>query len=243
MAVEFVEALADNQLSTALEPIVHFPSGAVVGAEARVFWAHPTRGHIDRSEFIDLAELIGRVSDVERAVIEFAILPEGPDKQSFRTGVNLSGSTLRDRVAVDWLVERLGATNQKVIIEVSETALTEGGDTVVRHLADLRTAGASIVLDDFGLSHASMRILHAFPFDGVKLHHSLLTEGDSRRGSAIAKAVYASAETVGFDVVHAGIDTDDDLRRLMELAQSKSDAGLYAQGSAVRARTASLVYS
>ena len=243
MAVEFVEALADNQLSTALEPIVHLPSGSVVGVEARVLWDHPTRGRIDRSEFIDLAELIGRVSDVERAVIEFAIHSDDSNEQSVRTGVNLSGSTLRDRVAVDWLVERLNATNQKIIIEVSETALTEGGSTVVRHLDDLRLAGASIVLDDFGLSHASIRTLHAFPFDGVKLHNSLVTEGDSLRGSAIAKAVYASAETVGFDVVHTAIDTDDDLRRLMELAQSTSDGGLYAQGAAVRARTTSLVSS
>ena len=241
MAVEFVEALADNQLSTALEPIVHLPSSAVVGVEARVLWDHPTRGQIDRSEFIDLAELIGRVSDVERAVVEFAILTAGSNEKSVRTGVNLSGSTLRDRLAVDWLVERLGASDHQVIIEIGESAMTDGGSTVARHLADLRDAGASIVLDDFGLSHASMRTLHAFAFDGVKLHNSLLTEGDSRRGSAIANAVYASAETVGFDVVHTGIDTDDDLRTLMELAQSTSDAGLYAQGAAVSARTASLV--
>lgn len=236
LASELIEALADNQLSTALEPIVHFPTGSIVGVEAHVLWDHPVRGQIDRADFIDLAELIGRVSDVERAVLEFALASHGSNEQQVNTGVNLSGSTLRDPLAVAWVIDRLRSGPHKIIIQVSESAVSTGGTALAKHLTDLREAGASIVLDDFGRTLGSMRTLHAFAFDGVKLHNSIITEGDAQRGHAISRAVYASAKATGFDVVHSGIDTDADLVRVMSMAKSMGDEGLYAQGAAVRAR-------
>lgn len=234
LAAELVEALDQNQLTTATEPIVHLPDGAIVGVEAHVVWEHPTRGTIDRTEFMDLAELIGRVADVERAVLEYALAQQGDSPM--RTGINISGSTLRDSAAIGWMAERIRGAKAKLIVEVSETSVSTGGAAVVRHLGVLRDAGASVVLDDFGLSFASLRTLHAFAFDGVKLHTSLLSEGDSRRMAAIANGIYVSAAAVGFDVVHSGVETDDDLRLLMGLDRSISNNGVYAQGAAIRAR-------
>jgi|GEM_PF-2004686 len=238
LAAELVAALADNQLMTGLEPIVHLPNGSIVGVEAHVIWNHPSRGEIDRNEFMDLAELVGRVSDVERAVLEYALSEQALGEEAIRTGMNLSGSTLRDPVAIDWIADRLMSSPNKMIMEVTETAVSTGGSIVVRHLQKLRDAGASIVLDDFGLSFASIRTLHAFAFDGVKLHNDLLTDGDNARAVAIIKGVYASADATGFDIVHSGVDNDDDLRLLLSLDSSVTGQGFYAQGRAVRARVA-----
>lgn len=243
LAAELVEALADNQLATAMEPIVHLPNGSVVGVEAHVLWNHPSRGEIDRAQFMDLAELIGRVDDVERAVIDFAIEQNLQRERKVRTGVNLSTSTLRDPHAISWVVERLQQDpTHKVLIEISESAVTAAEAIVVRHLGALRDAGAAIVLDDFGTSFASLRALHAFSFDGVKLHTSLLTEGTNARAAAVVKSMYASARAAGFDVIHTGVDTDDDLRLLMALGSAMhGDKGFYAQGAAVRARVTAAV--
>jgi len=236
LAAELVDALADNQLATAFDPIVHLPKGAVVGVEAHVLWNHPDRGRIDRTEFMDLAELIGRVDDVERAVLEFAIQQNAQRERKVRTGFNLSASTLRDPKAVGWIVERLSSVeDHKIIVEVGEDALTSGTRSVVRHIQALRDAGASIVLDDFGAGPASMRALHAVTFDGVKLHGSLLAGGSDSRARAIIQGVYASARSAGFDVIHTGVSTDRDLRQLVALC-SEEGTGFYAQGSAVRAR-------
>jgi len=238
LAGQLVDALDENQLATAIEPIVHLPNGAVVGVEAHVLWNHPTRGEIDRAQFMDLAELIGRVDDVERAVIDFALQQNSKRERKIRTGVNLSTSTLRDPAAIGWVVDRLSQDpSHKVLIEISESAVTAAESVVVSHLTALREAGAAIVLDDFGSSFASLRALHAFAFDGVKLHTALLTEGTNKRASSIIKAVYASAAATGFDVIHTAVDSDDDLRMLMALsAAMHGDKGFYAQGAAVRTR-------
>ena len=236
LASELVDALAENQLATAFDPIVHLPQGVVVGVEAHVLWNHPTRGQIDRAEFMDMAELIGRVDDVERAVLDFAIHQNAEREQKVRTGFNVSASTLRDPVAVSWISQRLAGGEHKVIIEVDESALLHSSSVVVKHLEVLRDAGASIVLDDFGVGASSLRALHAVAFDGVKLHGSLLNGGTNARAASIIKGVYASAESVGFDVIHTGVTTDRDLHHLMALCESVGVDGFYAQGSAVRSR-------
>ena len=238
LAAELVDALAGNQLTTGLVPIVHLPAGTVVALEAHVVWNHPTRGQINESEFMHLAELIGRVADVERAVLEFAMLDDGA-AGAVRTGMNLSGSTLRDSRAIGWIVDRLSAGPSKVMFEVNEDAVSNGGRVVAHHLAMLRSAGASLVLDDFGRTHASLRTLHTVPFDGVKLHSSILDENDRVRSASVAKAVYASSKELGFDVVHSGVDTDADLRLLLQLDAQISGHGFFAQGKAVHARVTS----
>ena len=238
LAAELVDALAANQLSTGLNPIVHLPVGTVVAFEAHVVWNHPTRGAVQEDEFLGLAELIGRVSDVERAVLEFALVDDG-SAASVRTGMKLSSSTLLDAKAIGWIVERLSSGTNKVMFEVCEEAIAAGGRTIQHHLEMLRRAGASLVLADFGKSYGSLRTLHTIPFDGVKLHSSILDPQDPTRSASVAKAVYASSKELGFDVVHSGVDTDADLRLLLQLDGQISGHGFFAQGKAVHARVSS----
>ena len=104
-----------------------------------------------------------------------------------RTGFNVSSTTLRDPVAVGWIIDRIAGGEHKVIVEVDETALLHSSAIVVKHLLALRDAGASIVLDDFGVGTSSLRALHAVAFDGVKLHGSLLEGGSNARSASIIK--------------------------------------------------------
>lgn len=236
LAAELLDALASNQLTTGLVPIVHLPAGTVVGLEAHVIWKHPVRGQINDNQFMNLAELIGRVGDVERAVLEYAMLDDGSDG-GVRTGMSLSASTLRDSRAIGWIVDRLASGPNKIMFQVNEEAVSAGGRVVTNNLEMLRHAGASLVLDDFGRSHASLRTLHAIPFDGVKLHSSILDWNDRTRSASVIKAVYASAKELDFDVVHSGVDTDADLRLLLDLNSKLSGGrGFFAQGVAVQAR-------
>ena len=236
LASQLVDALAENQLATAFDPIVKLPEGSVVGVEAHVLWNHPTRGQIDRADFMGLAELIGRVDDVERAVVEFALAQNAGREQKVRTGFNISSSTLADPASIEWIVARLSGENHHLILEVDEETILGSSAIVGRHLAALSDVGASIVLDNFGVGPASLRALHALAFDGVKLHSSLLYSGTNSRARSIVNGLYAIAESSGFDVIHTGVDNDDDLRRLLELCESAGADGFYAQGKAIRRR-------
>ncbi len=233
-------ALENNRLNTGLEPIVALPSGDVVAAEARVRWMHPERGLVESHEFLEAAERIGRSGEIERALIRFALSHAEYERREARSGLrtslNISGSTLRDPHATAWVVDLLRESGDagQLMVEVSEGAVGAGGPDVAASLQSLREAGASVVLDDFGVHLGSFRTLHAFPFDGVKLHQNLLSGEDGRAAEAVCRAVYAAADVVGFDVIHTGVDTERDLWLLKRLDRKLDRSGFYAQGRAVR---------
>lgn len=232
LASELIDAFSNNELATHRSPIVHLPEGAVTGVEAQVIWNHRTHGQIDSATFMDLAEMIGRVGDVERSVLEFSLLGDGTTP----TGMNLSASTLRDFRSVSSITERLKQSDSKVKFEVGEDAIALAGRAAAQHLQMLRDAGAAIVLDDFGKTSGSLRTLHTIPLDGLKLHSSILNPEDPTRATSVAKAVYASANELQLQVVHSGVDTDADLRFLLTLDAQISGRGFLAQGAAVASR-------
>ncbi len=238
LAAELIDAITNNELTTGRSPIVHLPAGKVVGIEAHVVWNHPKRGSIDDAAFLDLAELIGRVGDVERAVLEFALAGSGAGN-GVRTGLNLSASTIRDSRAIGWIVDRLAQADSTVLFEIAEDAARAAGRGAAHNLQRLRDAGASIVLDDFGKTEGSLRTLHSLPLDGIKLHSSILDPSDPAKCESISKAVYASANELGLEVVHSGVDTDADLRLLLQMDAQISGRGFFAQGKAVQARVSS----
>ena len=233
---ELQEAIIDNQLTTVLEPIVAVPSLDLVGREALVRWQHPARGLLDPAEFVDLAEQIGRIADIERAVLSFALQQQLNGHGKPPTSVNLSATSFLDRRQLEWMIEQMKAMHiegRQLIIEIRGKVVDSDPDVAREHLALLQEHGIGTALDRFGDGPTSIATLHRFPFDGVKLDPALLT-GPS--AESLLRAIYASAELCGFDVIHPRLGTADDLDRIADIEARIGHETFYVQGRAVEAR-------
>jgi EAL domain-containing protein (putative c-di-GMP-specific phosphodiesterase class I) len=85
-----------------------------------------------------------------------------------------------------------------------------------RTLIDLRTRlGVTAHLDDFGTGASSLRLLHGFPGDAVKIHRDLVI-GMGREAGAfeIVKALVGLAHNLGLEVIAEGVETDAQLDHL-----------------------------
>lgn len=237
LASELQDAIAENQLATMLEPIVSTIDMSIVGHEARVRWQHPTRGLLEAEQFMSLAADIGRVADVERAVFTFAMQEHFRDPNLPPTSVNLSPGSLIDARHIGWMVDQLSLMNisgSSLIVEVSEIAMNANPTEARENLAKLRAVGVGVVLDNFGTSASSIRSFHDFDFDGVKLHPALLSGVGDRQTESLLRAIYTSADVLGFDVIHIGVDTIaqfDSVRRFGEVVGRST---IFAQGAAMR---------
>ena len=109
-------------------------------------------------------------------------------------------------------------------LEATESAFIENEGHFLETLGQLREAGFSIELDDFGSGYSSLSILNDLQADVLKLDMSLIRSMNSPRQKVILEHIFSIAEKLNMDVVAEGVET-------LEQAEELRDMGCtYAQG-------------
>src|SRR5690606_3060907 len=82
--------------------------------------------------------------------------------------VNVSARTLRQPEYLDFVVaelDRQAVQPNRLVLEITETALLTDLDAVSGQLGRLRRLGVAIAIDDFGTGYTSIAQLRALPVD------------------------------------------------------------------------------
>src|SRR5215216_5796997 len=213
-------AIEAGALQVHFQPIVRTTSGEVTGFEALCRW------QVEPREFVAVAEETGLIVPLGRFVLREATRRAA----EWRTcvSVNVSARQLGHPGFVHMVEQALadtGARPADLRLEVTESAMTHDPETALRTLADLRSrVGVRAHLDDFGIGASSLRFLHRFPGDALKIDRSLVIEMLTDTGSnEIVKAIVGLAHNLGMEVVGEGVETAAHLEKLQvlgcELAQ------------------------
>jgi diguanylate cyclase (GGDEF)-like protein/PAS domain S-box-containing protein len=243
---ELRRAIAEHEFVLHYQPIVGLDDYRVVGHEALVRWQHPRRGLLSPAEFLDVAEDSGLVVEMGRqtfaAVCE--LLAARPDLPG-PVNVNFSAVELSAR---DWLAHvvdcmerhRIGA--DRVVVEVTETAVLSLLDGTHSDLVELRRLGVGIHVDDFGTGFSSISLLRDLPVTGLKLDASFvrhLTEGESA-ANALAAGVAGLAKGLHLVGVAEGVETLEQARTLRAQGWAQAQGYLFGRPEA-QPRTVALV--
>jgi diguanylate cyclase (GGDEF)-like protein/PAS domain S-box-containing protein len=207
------DAITRSQFVVYYQPIVALVDAHVVGHEALVRWAHPTRGLLSPGDFLDVAEDTGLITAIGAQVLDqaCAMLADRPDLPG-PVSVNVSAVQL---AAPGWLdsVRDMLATHRvdpaRIVIEVTETSILSLVDSARHALASLRGLGVGIHLDDFGTGYSSISVLRDLPVTGVKLDLRFvhdLTAGDSQ-ANALAQGLCGLVEGMHLIGIAEGIET------------------------------------
>ncbi len=84
----------------------------------------------------------------------------------------------------------------RLVVEVTETALPEGGDIANAEL-QLRKLGARVAVDDFGTGYSSLAQLRTLPRDILKLDASFIRNIDDSSDDSFLRAVVDLARSLG----------------------------------------------
>jgi diguanylate cyclase (GGDEF)-like protein/excisionase family DNA binding protein len=223
---ELREALELGQFSLAYQPIISFPGGRIIGAEALLRWNHPTRA-IDPLEFIELAEESGEIVPIGAWVLREACGQarrwqlELPGARDLRISVNVSARELVEAAFVEGVESALsesGLSPGSLALEITESMMLADETAAIAALRRLREIGVHIVVDDFGTGYSSLSYLKRLPVDGLKIDRSFVEGlGEEREKSAIVRATIALARALGLTVTAEGIENVTQLRRLLAL--------------------------
>lgn len=205
--------LAAGRIVSVYQPVVHLPTGRVVGVEALARdSADPER---PAEQMFAEAYLAGLGADLEFAALRAALdhLPELQETQFL--AVNLSPRLLDDPRFLEVLE---GVDVDRILLEVTERDAIEDFATLQAVLDPLRQRGLRLAVDDTGAGYAGLRHLVGLRPDVIKLDAELSREidTDSTRG-ALTEALVAFAHKVGATFVAEGVETEAQLSTLCDL--------------------------
>jgi len=236
LGAELREAIHGDQLFLLYQPIVALDDGRVLGAEALVRWAHPTRGTLAPDLFIPVAERTGLIVPLGNWVMRTALrqlaiwIARHGDTAPALLNINISARDLREASFahdVAGLLAEFDLNAERITFEVTESMALEPGQSVV-NLHDLRSMGVRISLDDFGTGHSTLTLLHDCPVDEIKLDRSF-TQAEIDGRVPVAAAVIHLAQALGLHAVAEGVETAEQAEQLLSLGYLAAQGYYFAR--------------
>jgi predicted signal transduction protein with EAL and GGDEF domain len=214
-------AIGADQLLLHYQPKAVLADGTIEAVEALVRWRHPTLGLLYPDRFIGLAEQSDLIGDLTDWVLNTALRETqelGPEWSDLIVAVNVSarslaGSNFADNIA--GVLQRLGCRPERLIVEITETALLTDPPHAALVLGQLAALGVRSSLDDFGQGQTSLGLLSSLPVSELKIDKSFVGDMLSVRAhAAIVKSIVDLGHNLSLRVVAEGVETEDVLARL-----------------------------
>lgn len=232
------EAVAQDALALAYQPVIRLEDGALLGFEALVRWQHPVLGVIPANDLITAAEETGLIQQLglqlfRRGCRQLAEWHAGiPGARDLRLMLNLSRRQLVDsefsaRIAEEIRTSGVDAT--RLGLEITETSVLHDLEGAVAVLHRLRSLGPAILLDDFGSGYTAISYLDQMPLNGIKIERAFVSGASKEpRRAAMLQALVALARAYGLDVVAEGIETVAERAFVQSLGVDRGQGWLYA---------------
>ena len=201
----------EQELGLVFQPIVDVVANRVTSFEALARWTSPTLGRVSPSDFIPVAERLGLVDAITEVLFSKACAVARLWPDTIRLSFNLSGEDLAGVDAVARLcrmVEGAGMPADRLIFEVTETAVIQDFASASTCLQALRDLGCRIALDDFGTGFSSLSYVHALPLDKLKIDGSFVrTLADDRASRSIVQSIIDLSAKLDIACVVEGVET------------------------------------
>lgn len=150
--------------------------------------------------FIPAAERYDLMGHVDRWVIHHVLCEFGARLAavpSLTVAINLSANSLGEPFLLPFLHAELHESvlpASQIQLEITETALINNMAAANRLVSEMRSAGCTVALDDFGAGLSSFSYLKQFPVDYLKIDGSFIRH---LPGSAVDREIVSSINDIG----------------------------------------------
>jgi predicted signal transduction protein with EAL and GGDEF domain len=209
------------------QPAVELATGRVLGAEALARWEDSDGRPVSPELFIPIAEESGLIPEVTRRVVAI-VLRDLRERlaplveEALSVSVNVSATHLNQPGFLDDLGELIafGETSDPVRlwVELTESGVMVGNETVLRHLSELAERGIRVAVDDFGTGYSSFARLRHLPIAGIKVDRSFVSgiQGD-QVNQTLVRAQVDIARELGMLLIAEGVEDEAERSTLASL--------------------------
>jgi len=204
IADDVLRSLKDDRICMSLQPVVRMTDRRPAFHECLLCMRKPDGGVITANDFVPVAEELGLVQQLDRRALELAIayLKAVPD---ITLSLNVSAQTT---AGTEWLTRlcRLTANqralNERLIVEITETAALHEIDESINFVDGLKHLGCRVAIDDFGAGYSNFKNLRMLDIDIIKIDGSFVKNiAESPDDQVFVRMLVELANIFGMEVV------------------------------------------
>lgn len=226
-------AVHDNRLRLATQVIVDLNTHKPVADESLARLITPENELIDAFKFIDMAEGLGTIADLDRHIAQLSMarckaLIEKGAPNDFAHFINLSPQFLARRALVEDLLayahkyaqsckQTDGALNP-LVLEITERQRIGNLETLRNDLKPLLDFGFRLALDDFGSGYSSFMYMANLPISFLKIEGWLvLNMRREHKIASVVESIAAFARKEGIKTIAEHVEDAETARILREM--------------------------
>ena len=209
------KAIENEEFFLRYQPQVELATGRITGMEALIRWNDPQKGEIYPKDFIFVAEELGLIVPIGEWVFQTAARQlrqwEEDRLPAVTISINISPRQFMSRRLVTTLlgmVRDCGADPRRIELEITETMIMRNLEQSIETLAQLRSVGMQVAVDDFGVGYSSLGQLKRLPATSIKIDRSfIMNVPDDASSGSITEAIIAMAKRLKLRVIAEGVET------------------------------------
>ncbi len=230
-----------GSLTPVYQPIVHLPTGRILGYEGLVR-VDAASGFSNTGALFDAAEVAGRVPDLDRAALEVVLRGAQAVPADTLVSVNVSPRSFEapefNATVFLAILRRHGMEPGRVLLELTERDAIREPERLRATVQTLQEAGVRVAADDLGSGNAGLRLLSQFRFDVVKIDLSLVQGGAGEDQTlSVLTSLIGLARRWGALTIAEGVETAAQLRMIRALDVDAGQGYLLGRPGAVTAMT------
>ncbi len=212
---QFEQALKKDEFDLFLQPQTD-AEGHVKSAEALARWIHEDE-IIAPMDFIPGLEKNGMIHRMDRVIWEKAARQlrdwKGTPFEKIAISVNVSPIDVTVIDIVEYfekLVEQYEIDPGMLNIEITESAMINSPEQLLRIVDKLHRRGFCVEIDDFGSGYSSLKMLKDLNADVLKIDQGFLEHTvHERKMKTILSAIISLSHALGMKVITEGVETKE----------------------------------
>lgn len=218
-------AIADHEFIAYYQPKIDSQTNRIIGAEALIRWQKPDGTFVVPDEFIPVIEKSRQIIEVDyymyREVFEFLANRLKRGKEILPISLNVSRQHMENLEIIDYvrkLFRKYEVPPKYLEFELTETAVMEDGENVVRFINEFHDMGVRVSMDDFGSGYSSLNLLSTIPLDVIKLDRCFLhSQNPGEKERVIITNIINMIKQLRIVSLCEGVETNSQSKFLKEI--------------------------
>ncbi|MEL6317201.1 MAG: EAL domain-containing protein, partial [Pseudomonadota bacterium] len=222
LSADVLRGVEAGEFEPFFQPQICAQTGSLVAFEALARWRHPDRGVLAPGAFMEAAEKLGAIAEIDAQIFGKAIaqVKEWSANGQYLPQLSLNVSTRR--ICSEEVCKQVFDAEfdeATLCFELLESTFLDGGDAVIFDaIQRLRDLGTVFEVDDFGTGHASILSVMRIKPQRLKLARELVESVATDAASQeMIRSIIDIAKSLEIGVNAEGIETDEQMSMLREL--------------------------